>query len=121
MGVKHMDVRTRSALIITLFLCNSASGSEFHDSLQSGVVCSSEENPVKIEILEAPSEDGFFQISAGLCKALEIETDGNSTLFPVAHCLLEDERQFTFFFGGWLDMLTAHFSEKDQATDLICR
>ncbi|MEY4064313.1 MAG: hypothetical protein RIR26_521 [Pseudomonadota bacterium] len=121
MGVKHMDVRTRSALIITLLLCNSAWGAEFHDSLRAGVICSSEDNPVKLEILEPPAEDGFFQITGGLCKALAIEPDGNSTLFPVANCLLENEQQFSFFFGGWLDMLTAHFDEKDEGTDLICR
>jgi hypothetical protein len=120
-GVEHMDVRARSVLIITLVASNAALAGDFHESLQPGVVCSSEDNPLKFQILESPAFDGFFNISEGLCKALPIQDGEDATLFSVGHCMLQDGQQFSLMFGGWLNMLTVRFDEKDESQDLFCR
>lgn len=119
-GVEHMDVRERSVLIITLVASNAALASDFHESLKPGVVCSSDQNPSRFQILESPAFDGFFNITEGLCKALPIEEELDSTLFTVGHCMLDDGQQFAFLFGGWLNMLTVRFDERDEAQDLFC-
>lgn len=116
-----MDVQTRSALIITLVASSAASASDFHESLRADVICSSEANPTKLEILENPASDGFFNVSGGLCKALPMDSEEPSTLFPVAHCMMEEGQQFSFMFGGWLNMLTIHFEQKSEEFDLFCR
>lgn len=116
-----MEVQTRSALIITLAVSSAAVASEFHDSLQAGVICSSDVNPIKFEITESPAPDGFFNISTGLCKAVTLDPDEQSTLFTVGHCLLESGEQFSFMFGGWLNMLSVRFDEKSEEDDLYCR
>ncbi|NBW82143.1 hypothetical protein EBR21_10370 [bacterium] len=121
----HMDVRTRSVLVLTLGLFSGRGiAANFHESLQPGVVCSSENYPVKFEILELPQqEDGFFKVSDGLCRALNLdEPDDTSTLFPVARCIDSRQTEFTLYFGGWLNMLTARFSDNSaEKQDLICR
>ncbi len=114
-------MRARSVLIITLAAANSAVASDFHESLMPGVICSSEHNPLKFQILEGPEFDGFFRISEGLCKALPIDTEESSTLFAVGHCLTNEGQQFAFMFGGWLNMLTVQFDEKDDIQELFCR
>jgi hypothetical protein len=119
-----MDVRSRSVLVLTLLLVPAMGHAvTFHDSLQAGVVCSSEGHPVKFEIFEAPAaDDGFFKVSDGLCRALPLDEDDGSTLFPVALCLNNREQEFTMFFGGWLNMLTVKFKdESDENSDLLCR
>ncbi|MFZ9520569.1 MAG: hypothetical protein ACO3A4_08845 [Silvanigrellaceae bacterium] len=120
-----MDVRARSVLVLTLgLLSGTGIAASFHESLQPGVVCSSENYPVKFEILERPVlEDGFFKVSDGLCRALNLEADDEtSTLFPVAHCMDSRQTEFTLYFGGWLNMLTAKFSDSaSEKEDLVCR
>jgi hypothetical protein len=120
-----MDVRARSVLVLTLgLLSGTGIAASFHESLQPGVVCSSENYPVKFEILERPLlDDGFFKVSDGLCRAVNLdETDDTSTLFPVARCMDSRQTEFTLYFGGWLNMLTAKFTDNsDEKKDLICR
>jgi hypothetical protein len=119
-----MDVRVGSVLILTLGAVSPpAFAAIFHESLQAGVICSAEDHPVKFEILERPvHEDGFFKVSDGLCRALALDPDESSTLFPVAFCMDSSGAEFTLFFGGWLNMLTAKFKdESSQNQDLICR
>lgn len=119
-----MDVRARSVLVLTLGVFSATAVAEsFHESLQAGVVCSSENYPVKFEILEPPfSTDGFFKVSDGLCRAVNVDPHEGSTLFPVAYCMSSNEVEFTLFFGGWLDMLTARFSDStNDNEELICR
>ncbi len=116
-----MDVRTRSVLIITLMLSHEAALAEYHDSLQAGLVCSSDISELKFEILEPPDTDGFFKVESGLCKAKHLSSDDSSTLFKVADCMLEDGQVFSFMFGGWLQMLTVRFEGKDETQDLFCR
>jgi hypothetical protein len=116
-----MDVRTRSALIITLLLFQEAAFAEYHDSLRAGLICSSETSDLKFEIAEPPDQDGFFRVESGLCKAQHINSDDSSTLFKVADCMLQDGQIFSFMFGGWLQMLTVTFEGKDETQDLFCR
>ncbi len=119
-----MDVRVGSVLILTLGMGSAPTrAADFHESLQAGVLCSSENSPVKFEILEPPTaEDGFFKVSDGLCRAKELDPDEPSTLFPVAFCMDSSGAEFTLFFGGWLSMLTAKFKdESDEKQDLVCR
>lgn len=119
-----MDVRLRSVFILTLLsLPAPGYAANFHESLQAGVICSSEDYPVKFEIFESPSiDDGFFKVSDGLCRALPMNDDETSTLFPVALCLNNREQEFTLFFGGWLNMLSLKFkNESDGENELLCR
>jgi hypothetical protein len=119
-----MDVRVGSALILALVgLSTTARAAEFHESLQAGVVCSAENNPLKFEILETPvHEDGFFKVSEGLCRALAVDPDEGSTLIPVALCMDSRGAEFTLLYGGWLNMLTVKFREDTGSQDdLICR
>lgn len=116
-----MDVHTRLALVITLVASSVAGASEFHESLQAGKTCSSEKNQTRFEILEGPASDGRFNVSKGVCRAYPINPDEKATLFSVGHCLLQDGQQFTFMFGGWLNMLTVRFDQNDENHDLFCR
>jgi len=116
-----MDVRTRSVLIIILLLSHEAALAEYHDSLQAGIVCSSDMNELKFELLEPPDTDGFFKIGSGLCKANNLNQDDSSTLFKVADCMLAGGQVFSLMFGGWLQMLTARFEGKDETQDLFCK
>lgn len=119
-----MDVRRRSVLFLSLgILSGKVQASEFHESLQAEVICSSEHYPLKFEILEPPAaEDGFFKVSDGLCRAIPIDPQDGSTLFPVAYCLNSNGTEFTLFFGGWLNMLTAQFSDQtDDDHQLFCK
>lgn len=116
-----MDVRTRSALIITLLLSQEAALADYHDSLRAGLICSSDVSELKFEILEQPDLDGFFKVGSGLCKAQHMNEDDSATLFKVADCMLEDGQIFSFMFGGWLQMLTVRFEGKDETQDLFCR
>ena len=116
-----MEVRARSALFITLAVSNAALATDFHGSLIPGVVCSSEDNSSKIQILERPASDGFFKITKGLCKALPILPEEDATLFAVSQCLNDEGQQIAFMFGGWLNMLTARFDGKNESHDLYCR
>lgn len=119
-----MDVRRRSVLFLSLgILSGRAQASGFHESLQAGVICSSEHYPLKFEILEPPAtEDGFFKVSDGLCRAIPIDSDDGSTSFPVAYCINSNGTEFTLFFGGWLNMLTAQFTDQtNENQQLFCK
>lgn len=116
-----MDVHTRLALLITLAASSAARAAEFHDSLQAGTACSSKKNQTHFEILDSPAFDGRFNVSKGVCRAYPINPDEKATLFSVGHCLLQDGQQFTFMFGGWLNMLTVRFDQNDENQDLFCR
>ena len=119
-----MDVRVGSVLILTLgAVAPPVNAEDFHESLQGGVICSADGNPVKFEILERPTHaDGFFKVSEGLCRALVVDQNETSTLFPVAFCMDAGGAEFTLFFGGWLNMLTVKFKDDPKGDrDLICR
>lgn len=112
------------SLFVVIFgfcLKSPAFAGNFHESLQANTICSAESIPSKIVIFEVPDDDGFFKTNLGLCRAISIDEQGTSTLFPVAQCLDENNKQFTFFFGGWLNMLSVKLSESEEDEDLLCR
>ena len=119
-----MDVLTGSVAMLMLGMFSGvAMAPVYHESLQPGILCSSEDYPYKFEILETPeAADGFFKVSDGLCHALELNADEDSTLFPVAQCMDSRSVEFTLYFGGWLNMLTAQFKDENgDKRELICR
>ncbi len=93
---------------------------EFHESLQSFVMCHEENSKSEFQILTDPQEaSGHFLIDFGTenwqCKALNLnENPPTNTLFEVATCLKINngivEKELIFKFGGWLNELTAHES-----------
>lgn len=90
---------------------------EFHESLQSFVMCHEDYSRSEFQILTDPQEtSGHFVIDFGAenwqCKALNLdENPPTNTLFEVATCLKfkdgEIEKELNFKFGGWLNELTA--------------